>query len=333
MIEWLSISSQAIKGFPMGDAHQRKFPVLLPPDYVAGQHKKPYPVIFLLAGYPYRSAKYMSGGSAFAQPLHKQIEAAMLSGEMPPAIIVMPDATSRLGHSQYINSPVLGNYMDYLADELVELIDSRYPTHASAAFRGVAGHSSGGFGALMLGMMRADRFQNICASAADAFFEVSLLPMVNDAVVSIEKAGGIAAFIEQFMQLPDPNCCSKRQFITMMTLAMAPCYAPNPDNAPLYGDVFFDLNTGAIKQEVWQRYLAWDPVNKMDQHLEALRSLRWLHLACGEEDEYAMQLGHRQIAAKLTEYQIQHFFEEYPGGHSGQNWRFVERLQKMLTRM
>ena len=63
MIEWLEHSSDAIKGFPMGDPHERKFPIYLPPGYDE-KKKDGYPVVFLLAGWGGRSSKYVSGERA-----------------------------------------------------------------------------------------------------------------------------------------------------------------------------------------------------------------------------------------------------------------------------
>ena len=49
------------------------------------------------------------------------------------AILVLPDALTRLGGSQYVNSSAVGRYTDYVADELVAFIDETYPTRPGAA--------------------------------------------------------------------------------------------------------------------------------------------------------------------------------------------------------
>jgi hypothetical protein len=69
------------------------------------------------------------------------------------------------------------------------------------------------------------------------------------------------------------------------------------------------------------------------KHQHALRDLKWIHLAAGLQDEYALQLGHRQISTKLTALNIDHVIEEYPGKHGGHHWRFVERIGRMLKCM
>ena len=61
--------------------------------------------------------------------------------------------------------------------------------------------------------------------------------------------------------------------------------------------------------------------------------LRWIHLEAGSEDQYGLQLGHRQIAARLEKHHIRHVLEEYPGGHGGHHHRMPYRVRRMIERM
>ena len=85
------------------------------------------------------------------------------------------DAWTSLGGSQFLNSAGTGRYMDYLCDELVPFVDSSYPTIDDRDHRGVAGKSSGGYGAMVTAMLRPDRFGALASHAGDALFEVSYL--------------------------------------------------------------------------------------------------------------------------------------------------------------
>lgn len=330
MIEWHTFESTAIKDFPMGDAHQRQLPVYLPPGYDA-KRSEPYPVIFLLAGYGSYSSQYVWQSSVFEKPLPLKLDEAITNGDMPAAIIAFPDGSSKLGCSQYINSPVLGNYMDYICDELTGFIDQNYHTHANAKQRGIMGHSSGGFGALVTGMLRPDAFGNICSSAGDSCYEALFPPLITPTINAIEKTGGITEFVEWFLSLPNPG--GSGCFEAMMALAMCGCYAPNPDAPTIMGDLFFDMKTGAIIDEVWQKFLAWDPVHMADKHMDALAQLNSIQLDCGLQDEYGMMIGQRQIAAKLAGNAIDCKLNEYPGKHGGHSWRNVERIGSMLSAM
>lgn len=331
MIEWISFNSpKALKGFPMNDRTERKFPVYLPPGY---SEKERYPVAYLLAGFSGRGSLYIADDMAFGLPLIPRLDNAISTGAMKPLIIVFPDCSSKLGASQYLNSPVFGNYMDYLCDELVEFIDSKYPTLAHPNARIVAGHSSGGFGALITGFHRPDRFQFVCSSAGDSFFDFSFIKPLNITLIEVEKAGSVEKFVADFLKEPSPSGIAPDRFEAMLMLAMAPCFSPNPEAPPLYGDLFFDLKDGSIRPEVWERYLAWDPVRLVDRFSSNAKQLKYVLLECGKQDEHGLQFGHRQLAQKLSHHKVPHDVVEYPGKHGGHHWRFQDRLHRILEKM
>ena len=73
---------------------------------------------------------------------------------------------------------------------------------------------------------------------------------------------------------------------------------PNPDD-PLGFDLPTDLRTGARVDEVWSKWLAFDPLHAVEHHVDALRSLELLHLECGTRDEYNLQFGLRVLSDRL----------------------------------
>jgi len=332
VIEWHQFSSVALKGFPVGDPHERRFPVYLPPNYSATR-SEPYPVVFLLSGWGAKSSHYLAEDSAFDLPLQTRWDQSIASGKLKPFIAVFPDGTSKLGCGQYVNSTAIGNHQDYLCDELVDWVDGKFHTHRDSNFRIVAGHSSGGFGALVAGMMRPDVFKFVCCSAGDSFYEVSLLPNLSKAIIEIEKAGGLEGFLKKFRAEPSSRNIAIGQIETMLTLNMCACYAPNPRKPPLYADLFFDLSTGEVVKEVWDRILAWDPLRMIDRYAEGLKSLKWVQLECGLQDQHGLQLGHRQLSRAFHARGIPHELVEYPGSHSGHHWRFADRLIRIFERM
>src|SRR4029077_16770191 len=82
------------------------------------------------------------------------------------ARVVFVDAWTWLGGSQFLASPATGNYHTYLCDAGVPFIDARYPTSA----RGIAGKSSGGYGAMVTPMLRADLIPGDGAHNGGALF-------------------------------------------------------------------------------------------------------------------------------------------------------------------
>lgn len=325
--------SQVLAGNAMGDPHVRDLPVYLPPGYTE-RAKEPYPVVFLLAGWSGRGAAYLADGGAFSINLADRLDELIESRKMRPTIVVFPDGATRLGASQYVNSSVNGDYMDYLCDELVDWVDGRFHTHKSRDYRGVMGHSSGGFGALVAGMMRSDRFGAIGSSAGDSWYEFLYTHTIPLTISTLREAGGIEPFVRRFLSSPNPRgLLGAAATITMMNLSMCPCYSPNPNVPIIQGDLWFDLHTGELLPDVWKRFLGWDPVHMVDRYVTPLRSLRWIHLEAGVDDEFGLQLGHRQLAARLQRHRIDHVIEEYPGKHGGHHYRNVERIRRMVDRM
>lgn len=306
--------------------------VYLPPNF-DDSGKTLYPLIFLLSGWGSRSSKYLNSDSAFGRSIPDQLDELILAKQLPACIIVCPDGTSKLGHSQYINSPSTGHYMDYLCDELVALVDEKYPTFKSADKRAVMGHSSGGYGALAICAERPDVFKYFCSSAGDSFFEASVLPGLVPSVSCIESSGGVENFIHEFLSHPNPGGLGHAKFMTMLTLSLAPLYCPSPNNGPLYGELFFDPSSGAIHDDIWNKWLEHDPLRFIQKKITNVAKSKLILLDCGLQDEHAAQWGHRQIAQILKKEGVQHELREYSGRHSGQNWRFPERMELILKEM
>ena len=157
--------STALAGNPLGDPAEREVPVYVPPAGAAGAS---LPVVFLLTGFTGRPQGMLDTHPWKSRPLF-DLDRAMDEGRIPPAILVMPDAFTRLGGSQYVNSSAVGRYEDYVAQELVDWVDAEYSTLPGR--RAVVGKSSGGFGAMHLGMRHPDRFPVVGSIAGDCHFE------------------------------------------------------------------------------------------------------------------------------------------------------------------
>ncbi|MFC1482050.1 alpha/beta hydrolase, partial [Candidatus Neomarinimicrobiota bacterium] len=154
-MELITHNSKVLEGNPLSDPTERQFPVYLPPGYSADA--QPYPVLYALAGFT-GTGPNMINYSVWDETLPEQIDDLIASEKCPPAIVVMPDCFTRFGGSQYLNSPAMGRYEDYLIDDLVRLIDQIFNTRGDAANRAVMGKSSGGYGALTLAMKHPDIF-------------------------------------------------------------------------------------------------------------------------------------------------------------------------------
>jgi putative tributyrin esterase len=128
--------------------------VYVPGDY-AVERNRDFPVIYFLHGYPGNEDNWIGDGAQLPQVLDQVIG----TGELPPVIAVMPDGNGRaLSDAEWGNSERGDRVEDWLVGQAVPEVDRRYRT-LGALYRGVAGLSSGGFGAVNLAMRHPDVFR------------------------------------------------------------------------------------------------------------------------------------------------------------------------------
>jgi enterochelin esterase-like enzyme len=310
-----SFESAVLRGNPLGDPHVRRVPVYLPPGYEAGSDR--YPVLYALSGYT-GSGLRMLNTEAWSETLPERLDRLILGGRVRPMIVVMPDGFTKYGGSQYINSSATGRYEDHLVEELVPFVDRKYRTLPERGQRCVLGKSSGGYGALVLGMRHPDVFGLVVDHSGDKYFEMCYKADFPACLNGLAHYGGAQKFLSDF---PHPPPRPSRWFAVIATLAMASCYSPNPE-APLGFDLPFDEHTGELRPEVWARWLEHDPVHLVERHADALRSLRLLYMDCGTRDEYHLHFGSRIFARRLERLGIPHHYEEFDDGHRNVTYRY-----------
>ena len=320
-VEMPVLESQALSGNPLGDPANRRLPVLLPPDYAESGRR--YPVIVALTGFTGKGISLLNE-DAWQPNLIQRLERLYTAG-MPHAIFVLPDCFTRYGGSQYINSGATGRYEDYVIQEIMPYIDAHYRTIAAPEGRGVFGKSSGGYGAMILGMRHPEIFGALACHSGDMYFELCYgtdFPVFCNVV---NAAGGIEAFWNQFAA----QVKKKGSDIPALNiLAMSACYSSDP-SAPLGIAVPVDLETCTRVPEVWTRWLEWDPVELLDRYGENLRRLRLLFIDCGRRDEYGLHFGARLMARRLRERGIEYVHEEFDDDHRNIQYRYDVSLPKL----
>ena len=153
-------ASTALKDNSLGEMAARSILVTLPPSYYA-EPRKSYPFLYYLHGHGEGPGYFHNMGTVLAR--------LMADARAPEMIIVEPDGSTRYGGGFYSNSPVTGNYEDYLVEELVAFIDKNYRTIAEAPGRALAGSSMGGYGALARGLGHPEVFSVAWAYAPGLF--------------------------------------------------------------------------------------------------------------------------------------------------------------------
>ena len=248
------------------------------------------------------------------------------SGEAPPCLVVFPDCFTALGGSQYLDSPTTGNYHTYLCDEIVPWVDARYSTLDAAAHRGIMGKSSGGYGAMVTPMLRPDLFGGLATHAGDALFELCYQREFAQCARALreEYGGSVERFWEEFRSRPALSRESDMWLVN--TYCMAACYSA--------GELPFDVETGALRPEVFERWLEWDPVLMVPAHAEALRGLVAVYVDAGSRDEYYLDLGAIAFHRALAEIGVTDvFFELFPAGHGMIEYRYPLALRYLAERL
>jgi enterochelin esterase-like enzyme len=318
-------TSAVLAGNPLGDPIERDLYVYVPPDYDPARR---YPALLAIVGFT-GTGGFLFNVDPMVESLDRRLDRLIASGACPPVIVAAPDCFTRVGGNQYINSAGTGRYEDYLVDEIIPFVDAHYATLPRGQW-GVFGKSSGGYGAIVLGMRRPDVFCALADHSGDACFELCYLADFGPALDAFREAGGPQAWLDAFWR--DPNHYRERFMKPLEMLAMAAHFSPNPDAPAAHAriDWPFDLETGEHQPAVWERWRAWDPVNMVDGHVEALRRMRAIYVDCGTHDEYALHWGARALVKKLRGHGIAVTHEEFDDGHRSIQYRYDTSLPLLV---
>jgi len=326
-IIYVEHESEVLKGNPLGDPYVRRFPVYLSPGY-DDEPERRYPVIFGLAGFTGRGENALYKKFLF-QPLDEVLDELIGEKGVTPVVYALPDCVTAYGGSQYVNSSAVGDYEDYIVQELVPFIDERFRTTGQ---RACIGGSSGGIGSFWLAARHPDVFRAFADNSGDSAFEFCYLGDVPKFVQSIAKYD---YDVEKFVRaIPEIQPKDDTFDIMLNMVAMSACYAPNPD-APLGFELPFDPYSGELRPEVWAKFQEFDPPRVAERYAENLRRLKCLWVDCGTKDQFHLYLGSRQLHRKLEALGIEHIYEEYDSDHfllrRSQEKKAIEMIARVLA--
>ncbi|PZN06833.1 MAG: esterase, partial [Bacillota bacterium] len=143
--------SEVLTGNPLGDPAERSLWVLVPPDH---DPATPAPCIWVLTGFT-GTGRRLLNYDPWEENLAERLGRLYAEGRIGPVIVALPDCFTYYGGSQYLNSPAVGRYEDYLVRELVPLVEREYRVRG----HGLAGKSSGGYGAFVQAVRHPDVFR------------------------------------------------------------------------------------------------------------------------------------------------------------------------------
>ncbi len=333
------VSAPSLEGNLLGDPAEQRLSVYLPPGYDDSPDRR-YPVLYLLHGFTGTNRTWMiatdsaaagpaadprDGGYQYAGFLSQErLDAILTSGGVPELIIVAPNGRNAFKHSFYVNSPVTGNWEDYVVNDVVSFIDANYRTLPTPASRGIAGHSGGANGALFLAMRHADVFGSVYAMAPCCSGRTFSLPPLED-----PDSGEPTPFwrdvytrvnaLSSTDELPNTFTDRLEDFYVNEELAASAAFLPNEDRPPLYSDYLFEMSDGrlTLNDDALERRLALSVYRLIDQHESDLRSLNGILIDYGEHEMVDLVGGNAEFAEVLARRGIPFVLEVYEGGDHG----------------
>ncbi|MFL5653809.1 MAG: alpha/beta hydrolase [Ktedonobacteraceae bacterium] len=321
--------SEVLKNNPLGDPYKRPLWVYLPLGYDEEPSRR-YPSIYMIQGLTGQLDMWRNR-SAFRKNFPELADELFAQGEAPPCIIVWVDCWTSLGGSQFLDSPATGRYHTYLCDEIVPWVDVQYRTLPQREHRGIAGKSSGGYGAMITPMLRPDQWGGLATHAGDALFEMSYLQSFPHSVRALrdQYGGSFEKFWEDFRSRPAFSKHSDHYLLN--DWCMAACYSADEDGTV---HLPYEITTGKLIPEVWERWLAHDPVRMAPHHAEALRTMKAIYIDAGKRDDFFLDLGAEAFRQALEQIGVTDvFFELFDATHASIEYRYPLSLKYLAQRL
>jgi S-formylglutathione hydrolase FrmB len=323
------VDSRALRGNALGDPHERPLWVSTPPGYDDDAERR-YPSVYVIQGLTGQLDAWRNR-SPFRRNFPELADDLFARGEAPPVIVVWVDCWTSLGGSQFRDSPGTGNYLTYLCDDVVPFVDERYRTIGDRDHRGIQGKSSGGYGAMVVPMLRPDLWGGLATHAGDALFETCYLPEFRESarVLRDRYDGSFDAFWKDFRSRPAFSKDGDEHLLN--DWCMAACYSTDPDGTVRLP---FDTATGELIPEIWERWLACDPVRMVPGHADTLRSMRAIYIDAGKKDEYFLDLGAEAFRRALEAIGVTDMsFELFDATHMAIEYRYPRSLAYLAERL
>jgi len=288
----------------IGTNPTRGMVIYLPPGY--GESSQRYPVIYFLPN-------NFEGNYRFVfdkRDARSLFDRAIAAGVIGKFILVCVDITTPLGNSWAVNSPVTGNWDDFVTQELVPDIDANFKTWPSRDSRGIAGVFMGGHGAIRLAMRHPEVFGSVYA----------MHPV------------GTGSGIQIMDSLPNWDLLAnaktqdevKKDGYSLIFTTIFQAFLPNADHSPL----FFDqpahrdggrlVIDGKLTERLRNSFFLESMIPQYADNLKSLRGFKfdWARSDLNQDHVYSNQA----FTHKLNEFGIIHEAEEYNGAWGEPNW-------------
>ena len=296
------LRSSSLAQSKVGTNPVRRVEVYLPAEYA--DSNKRYAVMYYLPS----PGGFSSG--FFEKTVKPLLDAAIAKHVIEPFVLVSVDMTTPIGCSWYVNSPVTGNWEDFMVREVVPYVDANFRTLPGRDSRGIAGDFMGGYGAIRFGMTHPEIFGAVYAlhpvGTGSGIYTMYSRP-------DWEKFAA-AKSADELRDVPYGN----------IFLSIYQASVPNTDKPPLYIDLQANKNgdnlaiDSGVTERVRDNFLLETMIGKYADNLKSLRGFKfdWARNDGNHDHVYSNQA----FTHKLNEFGIPHESEEYNGNWGSGNW-------------
>ena len=214
-VQAITIPAPSLANNLRGEKPEREIYILLPPSYFTSE--KRYPVIYYLDGWEETSIGVPPA----------RIDRLINQGKIQDLIVVTVTGTNSLGNSFFVNSPINGDWEDFIVKDLLDYIDTNFRSIQDANSRAISGFDVGGYASLNLAMKYPDIFGSVYALDPSLF-----------------DPNGLAEFTLIF----------DREKPSVLAPIYGAAFSPDPNNKNYVQYPRTGNDGKLIRDEVWQRW-------------------------------------------------------------------------------
>lgn len=297
--------------------------VYLPPSYYTSD--KSYPVVYFLLGHATKVRE--NNPKIFDIMEHKTVQ------EM---IFVEISGYNLYKGSMYANSPITGNWEDFVTKDVIAYMDKNFRTIPDKASRGLAGHSMGGLGSFNISLKHPDTFSciHLMSPAISEGDDIIDWVFSNDSTIISLKH--LSNKLENNL---DGNYAERiiKSMIGVgdlwLIVGLGVSFAPDAEQ-PLFMDLPFNYNEGGTfekNEPVWELWR--NGTGNLSEKVKKYKKNLKLYTYYGMDVGYHDQLGFNVEAVKklsfyMTEDQVSHSVHFYDGDHYN---KFSENLEFLIV--
>lgn len=244
--------------------------------------------------------------------VRQRFDEAITRGAIQDFILVAADFTTPHVGTFFGNAESTGRWLDFIVEELVPFIDRTYRTIPKRESRGLMGENIGAHAALKLAMMYPELADSVYA--LHPFGTGSgIIPMTADGRQDWRKMNRATSWEDL-----------EGDGVSMVFIAMAQAYLPNPDRPPFYCDWVMELKGDDLvinEEHARNLHAGFFLDHLLPKYATNLKKVSGIKMDWGRYDPVQSHVYSNQaFTRKLDEYGVKHEAEEYGGAQWDKTW-------------